>query len=210
MGNRISYMVFHDALRQFEVFSTLDAQKAFSNFDSRRLNEWQHKHKGYITKLIKGWYIFNDVPASDESLSQISNVLCRPSYVSLESALSFYGAIPEQSFTITAITTTKTRHYTTPRGRFTYQVLKPGLFFGYRILPQPKGRAILMAELEKTLLDVLYLNPQLNDIEAIKALRLNKEVLQTMDKEKIEGYLTLFDSIALNKRYELLKQYMQW
>lgn len=208
MENRMSYLVFYERLRGFGIFSILDVKKAFDGFDSRRLNEWQHK--GYITKLIKGWYIFNDVPATEETHYQISNALSRPSYISLQSAMSFYGAIPEQAFTITAITTSKTREYNTPQGRFTYQVVKPSFYFGYRILPQPTGRAVLMAELEKTLLDYLYLNPHINDLDSINALRLNLEVLQTMDKEKLEEYLILFNNKALQQRYLLLKHHMEW
>ncbi|CAN5164050.1 hypothetical protein BH09BAC1_BH09BAC1_23290 [soil metagenome] len=208
MRNKISYLAFKEQLSPFRVFSLRDVTKVYPVFASNRFSEWQSK--GYITKLIKGWYIFNDVPTSETTLFQISNALCRPSYVSLESALSFYGAIPEQAFTITSITTTKTRDYTTPRGRFTYQVLKPSLYFGYRILPQVTGRAVLMAELEKTLLDYLYLNPKLNCLETIEALRLNREVMQTMDKGKMEAYLSLFNNKALEKRYEVLKQHLQW
>ncbi len=205
MRNRVSYLAFKQELFLFGLFSTLDVVKVFPSFDSNRFSEWQQK--GYITKLIKGWYIFNDLPASEELLYKISNVLCRPSYVSMESALSFYGAIPEQAFTITAITTSKTRDYITPKGRFTYRVIKPKLFFGYRVIASTEGRPILIAELEKALLDFLYLNPRLNDMASIEALRLNKDLLGTLDYGKMETYLTLFDNNALRKRYELLKQF---
>ena len=125
----------------------------------------------------------------------------KPSYISLESALSFYNVIPEQPFTITAATTLKTIEYNTPKGKFSYKKIKENLFFGYTILPQRNGRPILMGELEKSLLDYFYLKPNLNDFDSIEELRLNKEVLKLMDFEKIELYLARFNNKALQNRY---------
>jgi predicted transcriptional regulator of viral defense system len=121
----------------------------------------------------------------------------------LETALSFYGIIPEQAFAITAVTTIKTKTYKTLQGVFFYKTIKPKLFFGYRIIPQ-KGRPILMAELEKALLDLLYLNPSINNIAAIKALRLNASELKKIDIKKIEQYLEIFNNQALTNRYYIL------
>jgi len=92
--------------------------KAYPAFDSRRLNEWQKK--GYVTKLINGHYIFNSIEIDETVLFQIANLLARPSYISLELALSYYHFIPEQSFSIISVTTLKTNHYETPKGSFLY------------------------------------------------------------------------------------------
>jgi predicted transcriptional regulator of viral defense system len=207
MRNRISYLEFKERLSLFGVFSALDVIKAFPEFDKNRFSEWQNK--GYISKLIKGWYIFNDTPNIPHTLFIISNMLCRPSYVSMESALSYYGAIPEQAFTVTAITTTKTQTYDTPKGHFSYQKIKANLFFGYNVIPQASGRPVLIATIEKALLDYLYLNPQLNDTSAIAALRLNKDVLHHLDIGKMDRFASLFNNGALNIRYQILKQWMQ-
>lgn len=204
MRNRISYLQFHQSLSPFVIFSINDILKIYPDFDSRRLYEWQAKN--YLTKLIKGWYIFNDISINENSLFQISNSLRSPSYISLESALSYYHVIPEQAFTITAITTLKTMEYKTAKGNFSYKKIRQNFYFGYAIIPQPKGRSILMAELEKALLDYLYLNPKINNPDAVASLRLNKEILTSLDFKKIEIYLQRFANKALQNRYELLKQ----
>lgn len=204
MRNRISYLRFHQNLSPFGIFSINDILKIYPDFDSRRLNEWQEKN--YLTKLIKGWYIFNDISINENSLFQVSNSLRSPSYISLESALSFYHVIPEQAFTITAITTLKTMEYKTAKGNFSYKKIRQNLFFGYTIISQPKGRPVLMAELEKGLLDYLYLNPKINKPDAIASLRLNTEILKSLDFKKMEVYLQRFDNKALRNRYNLLKQ----
>src|SRR5699024_3644471 len=157
MRNRISYIDFEKTLSPFGIFRLSDILKVYPAFDSRRLNEWQKK--GYITKLIKGHYIFNSIYVDEAVLFQIANFLAKPSYISLESALSYYHFIPEQSFSITSVTTLKTNHYETPKGSFLYQSVKSSLFFGYRVIPSNR-RPILMAEPEKAILDFLYLHPE--------------------------------------------------
>lgn len=205
MRNRISYMDFEKALSPFGIFRLLDILKIYPAFDSRRLHEWQKK--GYITKLIKGHYIFNSIEINEIGLFQIANVLTRPSYISLESALSYYHFIPEQSFSITSVTTLKTNHYETPKGSFLYQSVKPSLFFGYQVIPSNK-RAILLAEPEKAVLDFLYLHPELKDAADIETLRLNSPELEVLDQQRMNRYLQLFDNEALNKRFELFKEVM--
>lgn len=66
--------------------------------------------------------------------NRISNCLYRPSYISLESALSHYNFIPEGVYTIQNISTRKTILYETPIGSFQYRNIKPGVFFGYHVI----------------------------------------------------------------------------
>ncbi|MFT4204929.1 MAG: hypothetical protein QM610_13580 [Chitinophagaceae bacterium] len=203
MRNRINYIDFQDGMIKFGVFQLSDVLKSYPHFDSKRLNEWQQK--GYITKLINGRYIFNSILVDESVLFQMANILLHPSYVSLESALSYYHFIPEQSFSVTSITTQKTKSYTTPKGNFNYQSVKEPLYFGYKVL-QTSSRPILIAEPEKAILDLLYLQSNLNNKEALEALRLNNEELKTLDYQKMGTYLKLFDSSALVERFQIFKE----
>ncbi|WOC53101.1 Transcriptional regulator, AbiEi antitoxin, Type IV TA system (plasmid) [Bergeyella porcorum] len=58
--------------------------------------------QGELISLKKGYYIFNQ-EISPERFS-IANALYGPSYISMESAFSFYGMIPEQVFSISSAT----------------------------------------------------------------------------------------------------------
>jgi hypothetical protein len=61
----------------------------------------------------------------------ISNHLYGPSYISLESALSYWGLIPERTSTFSAITIRRTTVFNNPIGRFSYtQVPLPYYSFG--------------------------------------------------------------------------------
>jgi predicted transcriptional regulator of viral defense system len=204
--NNLSYQQFQNELGPFKVFSTKDILKAFPHFDSKRLVEWQEK--GYIKKIINKWYIFAKVPQSEELFYRISNCIYHPSYISLESALSYYGLIPEAVYIHQAISTKRTIAYTTSLGTFNYRTVRPELYFGYKIFRFDE-QPILVAEPEKALLDYLYLNAKLNSLEDLEALRLNISELQTMVIwEKLLTYAAVYKSNVLNKRIKLIKKIM--
>jgi predicted transcriptional regulator of viral defense system len=85
--------LFKNSLQNFQVFSVADIRAVHRGFDRRRLSEWQKK--GYIIKIIKGYYIFSDVNIDEPMLWEIANKIYKPSYVSFENAMSHYRMIPE-------------------------------------------------------------------------------------------------------------------
>src|ERR1700690_2530920 len=104
--------------------------------------------------------MFTDTALSEEALFLIANKLYSPSYVSFEMALSYYDLIPEGVYSITSAAGKKTTKFKTPIGEFAYRKIKPELLFGYRLQKQGKQRYKL-AEMEKAVLDYLYLNPKI-------------------------------------------------
>jgi predicted transcriptional regulator of viral defense system len=200
----MNYLDFRTALYSFEVFCIRDIEKLFPKFDSRRLVEWQRK--GYIQKLINKWYVFADIPINERLRYRISNCLHRPSYISLESALSHYGLIPEAVYSVQNITTRKTIAYETIAGTFNYRSIKAQLFFGYEV-NNKQTIPLLIASPEKAILDCLYLNHQLNTIEDIEGLRLNMTTFnETINKDRLISYAACFESKTLNKRLNLLNK----
>ncbi|MBX2928097.1 MAG: hypothetical protein KF852_09700 [Saprospiraceae bacterium] len=138
----------------------------------------------------------------------MANKIYSPSYVSLETALAYYGWIPEAVFTITSISTRKTQAFDTPVGCFRYSSMKSSLFFGYRLLI-PEGLGTKIAEPEKVLLDYLYLHPKMATIEDFEALRLNLDQMRNdIDRKKLEAYCLLFDSHSLSERVRIFQNYL--
>lgn len=206
----MSYLTFRNYMRQFLVFSIQDIKKAFPGFDTRRLVEWQQK--GYLCKVINRWYAFTDVSEdgfSEEYLAYwTANRIYAPSYLSLETALSHHGLIPEGVYTITSVSSRKTQTFNTPLGHFTYRRVKPALFFGYQIIDW-QGFPIRMADREKVILDYLYLNPHLRSSDDWEGLRLNADTLGALNRTRLYDYLTLFANRALEKRVDHLLNYLQ-
>jgi len=196
------FIQFKELLRDFPVFSIADIRVVEPGFDRRRLSEWQGK--GYIKKIIKGYYIFSDIPLDESRLYAIANRIYRPSYISLESALSHYGLIPESVYAVTSVATRRTNSFATPISRFLYRSVKPELFFGYILWP---GQ-VKMASVAKAVLDFCYLNPALRSEDDFAALRLNRDELgQQLDRELFADYLRRFDSRALTKR---VQHFLRW
>ena len=203
--NKMNYLNFQNTFQPFLVFSKNDIKKVYPNFISRRLVEWQQKN--HLTKIRNAYYCFTNYPKSEHFLYLIANQIYKPSYISLEAALSFYNIIPEGVYTITSISTLKTKIFQSEVGTFSYRNIKPTYFYGYHILPY-KNRVILMADLEKAILDYLYLNSKVQKIEDFEGLRWNQWILQeTLNWDKFDRYLKLFESKALNKRVKSFKLY---
>lgn len=199
----MNYLLFKKALEQFPVFSVQDIRKQFNDFDNRRLVEWQEK--GYIIKLRRGYYIFEDVEKGETFRYYTANKIYSPSYISMESALSYYNLIPEGVFTTVSLCTRNTTSFSTPIGSFSYRNVKAPLFFGYRLL-NIHGHIIKMAETEKSVLDYLYLN-KIDTPDIMEGLRFNESQLHDLlDFDKLDQYAMVFHSKVLLRRIQLLKK----
>ncbi len=86
----------------------------------------------------------------------LSNHLYGPSYVSLESALSWWGLIPEQVYGVTAVCLGTSKRMNTALGRFSYQHLPlPYYSFGINRLALSRKQQVLIASPEKALCDTV-------------------------------------------------------
>jgi len=184
------------------VFTSNDIRKIDSAFYLSRLTEWQKK--GYIKKVIKGYYIFTDTEIDEIVLFSIANRIYPSSYISLESSFRYYNIIPEGVFSITSVTARNTYRFSTDVGEFKYQKLMPSLFFGYQIVNRGKTK-VKIAFLEKAILDYFYLHPKISDKESIDGLRLNLDILsKDLDQKKMMDYLSSFNNKSLERRINLL------
>lgn len=203
----IGYPRFKEELQPFVCFSLNDARKHFPGFDRKRLTEWQKK--GYVQKVIKGYYIFSDVEKDSYFWWYVANRIFEPSYISLQSALNYYGFIPEGVFQVTNITTKRTRRLDTLEKRFIYRNIKKACYFGYTLLPYQKGHHIRLAEPEKALLDLLYLNDTIKDESDFEAMRLNKPVIKdTINLKLMEQYAGIMNNRSFYNRHLSLKDWL--
>jgi predicted transcriptional regulator of viral defense system len=201
-GN-MRYEEFRRNLIQKGIFDLKNISMLFPDFDARRLSEWQKK--GYISKIINGFYVFSDVEISESMLMKIANVIYSHSYISFETALSHYGLIPESVYQITSASTRKTKIFNTLYGSFSYRSISPQLFFGYMIDPHS---GYIIASAEKALLDHLYFRKQFDENDLFE-WRLNiDEYRKAVNEELIEKYLRIFNNKSLKRRYDILKEFI--
>ena len=89
----------------------------------------------------------------------ISSMIVSQSYISLESALSYHGWIPEAVRSVTAVTHKNSVEYHTPMGHFTYAKVPQRTFYaGVRRIDEGDGNVWFLAAPLKALADYVYLH----------------------------------------------------
>lgn len=194
----MQYIQLKDSLRDFTIFSLNDIRKVNNSFHRRRLNEWQDK--GYIKKVVKGYYIFSDLSLNENILFEIANRVYSPSYISFETAFSYYHLIPESVYGISSASSRRTYNFKTQIAEFIYKTIKPQLFFGYNITKYD-NKYFKIASIEKAILDYFYINSHIKTENDFVSLRINKDkFFNQFDEKKLFSYLKKFGKKTLTKR----------
>jgi predicted transcriptional regulator of viral defense system len=179
----IGALVFTPA--EFSGFLNVPIKTA-TNFISTNIG---NSGTGLFIKLRNGLYVVKDAYVSS---LYIANKVYEPSYVSLNTALSHYGIIPEVVYATTSVTTKVTREFTTPKGNFIYQRIKKQAFTGYGLEFIDKEN-VLIAEPEKALADYLY-------FVDLKRVSLNDRLeLKNIRKSELIKFAKLFERKSLIK-----------
>lgn len=200
----MDYLTFRNYLYPQGCFNINQVLLWEKDFDRNNLTRWCHK--GLLVKLRNEHYAFPEYRQMPGFSRIVANRIYSPSYVSLQSALSFYGMIPEEVIQLTSVTTLKTARFDNPFGSFHYQNVKESLFFGYDIKMMEGGRGVLIATPEKAILDLLYLNPFYETEQDMEELRLDEDYMQNeLDMDRLADYLARFGSQTLKKRITRLK-----
>ena len=154
--------------------------------------------EGQLSPVKKGLYIpgLNLRTFKPESFL-IANHLWGPSHVSLESALSFWGLIPERVYETTSITIKAAKKYNTAVGRFSYtHVPLPYYAFGLKSVTLTEKQVALIATPEKALCDKIitttgiYLRSVKQTKEfLIDDLRMEEEMLGKLNLKEINSWV---------------------
>lgn len=132
---------------------------------------------GDIIRLKRGLYVCSEkVTGKVLSPELIANRLLTPSYISMSTALRYYGLIPEAVYVTQSMTTKESREYDTPVGRFVFSKINKKVFhIGIRNVEE-NGYSFLIASPEKALCDLIANTPSL-------FLRYRKEALTYLEED---------------------------
>jgi len=145
--------------------------------------------QGKIIRLKKGLYVLGEKNRKKGlNLFQAAQMLYGPSYISLESALSYHGWIPEAVRTVTSAVAKRGREIRTPVGVFSYTPVKFSNFFAGVARVENEGGVFLMASPWRALADYIYayrktwkgLKPVVED------LRIDPENFKNTDFKELE------------------------
>ncbi|MHC9540852.1 MAG: hypothetical protein AB9903_15215 [Vulcanimicrobiota bacterium] len=200
------YLQFREVMKPFTLFSLSDIRRIDGSFHRARLNEWQDK--GYIRKILRGYYMFADTQLSETVLFEIANRIYNPSYISFETALAYYGLIPESVYLVMSASTRKTSRFSTPVAEFSYRTIKPSLFWGYTV-EHGNDYRYRIASPEKAVLDFFYLHTSWSSEDDFSELRVDKErFIELVNKTRLMGFLERFSHKELSKRIGRLSNYI--
>lgn len=121
----------------------------------------------------------------------LANAIKKASYVSLQSALGYYGMIPEHVPMVTSVTTQRPERVETLLGQFAFRHIKKSWFHSYQQIDFGSGQRAFIATPEKALLDLVYLTPGADNYDFLTELRLQgpeqldlDAILELADKNK--------------------------
>lgn len=144
---------------------------------------WLEK-QGYIIRLKRGLYVVNPKHTGKTLSSElIANHLYTPSYVSMSTALRYYGLIPEAVYVNQSMTVKHSRSFQTPIGNYDYKYISRDAFsVGVRSVNMG-DYAFLIASPEKALCDLIANSSKVNlrylkDVE----IYLEQDIRMDMDE----------------------------
>ena len=142
-------------------FSVL--KSIFSHLSSSRNKIAQLEKIGQIVRLKRGLYVVSPkVTGKIISTELIANHIYGPSYVSMESALRFYGLIPESVYAVRSMTLKRSRDFENTMAQFGYTQC-PSEYYSIGICQvERKDATFLIATPEKALCDLIAYTPKLN------------------------------------------------
>ncbi len=161
-----------------------------------KVGEWVHQ--GYLLQLRRGLYTVGPALSGHRPEPFLAaNHLYGPSYVSMESALSFWGFIPEQVVETVSMTAGKPHTFHTPLGRFSYHHLpSPYASLGTTTVELLEQRNAMVATPDKALCDLVVTTAglRLRSIRAAQAylmedLRIDETELKTLDIPRIQSWI---------------------
>lgn len=167
----------------------------------------QLERDGQIIRLKRGMYVCSpEVSGRAISTELIANHLYAPSYISMSSALRYYGLIPEEVYTKQSMTLKHSRDFDTPLGRFEYTSISRAAFSIGLSSIKSDNYAFVIATPEKALCDLIVNSSKVNlrymkdaEIYLAEDIRMDIDDFMQMNTDIFEEY------IKVGKKAESIK-----
>ena len=111
-----------------------------------------------------------------------------PSYISLETALSCHGWIPEAVYTVTSASLNRSRELSTPIGRFSFTSVPQKTFYADVSRVEKDDGSFLLASPLKALADYVFVHKRdwVSAHPVVESLRIEKDALAGVDASSFE------------------------
>ena len=163
-----------------KVFSAHElAEVAGYTGDPKSISVWVKRlmDKDLVMQVKRGVYC---LVGQELSNFEYSNVLYAPSYISLDSALNYYGILTQVPLSVTSVTLKRAKTIVHRDVAYDYFHVNPGYFWGFEVVNN-----VLVADPEKSLIDKVYFESFNKDAETGFADEL---IFDNISKEKLVDY----------------------
>jgi len=165
---------------------------------------------GEIIHIRRGLYcLAPKYQTKSMNLYALAQRVYGPSYVSLESALSWHGWIPEAVHTITSASFKKSKEFKTPVGMFSYDRIPQEVFYAeVERLTDAAGNVFLMASPLKALADYVYVRKKdWTGIGPVRgSLRVEPEEFEQVSRDSFETLLGNYANSRVKRFLEGLRK----
>ena len=125
-----------------------------------------------------------------------------PSYISLETALSYHGWIPEAVYAVTSVSVDRSHEFDTPLGHFSFSRVPQATFYAEvsRVEKEP-GSSFLLASPLKALADYVYIHKQdwKSARPVIESLRVEEGLLASVEAGALDPLLANYSSLRVRR-----------
>lgn len=190
--------------KEANIFSTQDICACIETTDFARDGLLKRAiARGEIVKVRRGLYVLGEkFRRAKPSVYALAERIYGPSYVSMESALSYCGWIPEAVYVCANASFKKSREFETPLGKFSYKRIPQNNFMScVKRVADGDGNVFFMASPAKALCDILYAcKPAWRTIdEASESLRIETGEIDGTRAEELNLLLSNYRSSRVEK-----------
>ena len=132
-----------------------------------------------------------------------------PSYISLETSLSYHGWIPEAVYAITSVSGGRSREFDTPLGHFSFTRVPQRTFYSeVSRVEKEAGGSFLLASPLKALTDYVYVHKCDWDSVSplIESLRVDEDLLVNAEAESFDQLANNYSSLRVRRFLEGLRK----
>lgn len=207
--NRLTEKIFECI--PYGNFTSLDVANLFPGSEDRRFGLVKRAiANGEIIHIRRGLYcIAPKYQKVSINLHALAQHIYGPSYISLESALSWHGWIPEAVYTFTSVSFKKSKEFKTPLGMFSYTRVPQKVFYtSVKRLTDEAGNIFLIASPMKALADYVYAHKRdwVGLEPLVKSLRIEQEDLESVTDDELDMLIANYTSRRVQKFIKGLKK----
>ncbi|HBG26199.1 MAG: hypothetical protein A2Y10_03960 [Planctomycetes bacterium GWF2_41_51] len=203
--NTLTEKIFETA--PYGYFTNQDVNTLFPESEDKRYGLVKRAIAGNeVIHVRRGLYcLAPKYQKKNINLYALAQHIYGPSYISLESALSYHGWIPEAVYTVTSVSFGKSKEFKTPLGIFSFNRVPQKVFYSGvdRLTDESSGDVFLMAGPIKALADYVYVYKKdwASLKPAIESLRIEQEELESVTSDDFD---ILFEDYPIRRVQKFL------